>query len=78
MLKLMGKEILTFLRGKFFVLISKPVTIICPPSLRLGGHNGLGSSLIWLHIVCNIGYQGTYADKRADNKSCDWKERVKY
>ena len=23
----------------------------------------LGSSLIWVHIVCNIGYQSTYADE---------------
>ena len=25
------------------------------------------SSLIWVHIVCNIGYQSTYADERAGN-----------
>ena len=30
-------------------------------------------SLIWVHIVCNIGYLSTYVDERADNKSHDWR-----
>ena len=31
-------------------------------------------SLIWVHIVCNIGYLRTYADERADDKSRDWQD----
>ena len=34
-----------------------------------------GISLILVHIVCNIGFLRTYADKRADDKSCDWREK---
>ena len=29
-------------------------------------------SLIWVHIVCNLGYLRTEAYGRADDKSCDW------
>ena len=36
---------------------------------------GKGSSLIWVHSVCNIGFLITQADKRADNKSCDGREK---
>ena len=35
-----------------------------------------GSSLIWVHFVCNISYLGTEADERAEDKSRDWWERV--
>ena len=33
-----------------------------------------GTNLIWVHIVCNIGYLRTYADERADDKIRDWWE----
>ena len=29
------------------------------------------------HTDCNIGFQSVGADKRADDKSRDWQERVK-
>ena len=31
-----------------------------------------GSSLIRVHIVCNIGYLRIYADERAKDRSRDW------
>ena len=34
-----------------------------------------GSSLIWVHIVCSIGYQSTQTDERADNIGREWWER---
>ena len=34
-----------------------------------------GSSLIWVNIGCNKGNLSISADKRADNKSCDWREK---
>ena len=30
------------------------------------------SSLIWVHIVCNIGYLRTKQTNEADDKRCDW------
>ena len=35
----------------------------------------LGSSLIWVHSVCNTGYLRTEADERANDKSHDWREK---
>ena len=35
-----------------------------------------GSSLIWVHYVCNIGYQSTQADVRVDVNCCGILERV--
>ena len=35
----------------------------------------LGSCLICVHIICNIAYLRTQAEERADNKSCDWREK---
>ena len=35
-----------------------------------------GSSLIWVHIVCNIGYLKTEADEIADGKCSDWLEKI--
>ena len=32
-------------------------------------------SQIWVHIVCNIGYQTTKADKIADDKGGEWQEK---
>ena len=29
------------------------------------------SSLIWVHIVCNIGHQCTWAEERADDNFCE-------
>ena len=34
----------------------------------------LGSSLIWIHSVCNIGFLSVQADKRAYAESHDWPE----
>ena len=34
-----------------------------------------GSSLIWVHIVCNIDYQSTQTDERTDNIGREWRER---
>ena len=34
-----------------------------------------GSSLILVHIVCNIGFLKTEADERADVKRRDWREK---
>ena len=33
------------------------------------------SSLIWVHIVCNIGYLRAKTDERADDRSRDWREK---
>ena len=33
------------------------------------------SSLIWVHIVCNIGYFNTQADERADTIYHEWQEK---
>ena len=34
------------------------------------------SNLIWVQIVCNIGYLRTYTDEKVDGKSPDWREKV--
>ena len=34
------------------------------------------TALIWVHIVCNIGYSRKWADERADDKSWDWQVNV--
>ena len=37
-----------------------------------------GSCLIRVHIICNIGYQSTHTDERADDRSRDgWDEIFK-
>ena len=35
-----------------------------------------GSSLNWVHIVCNIGYLNTKADQRVNNKSSNLQEKI--
>ena len=35
----------------------------------------LRSSLIWVYIVCNIGYQISQADERADENCHVWREK---
>ena len=35
----------------------------------------LGSSLIRVHIVCNIDYQITFTNEQADDNSCEWREK---
>ena len=32
-----------------------------------------GSSLIWIHIVCTIGFQSDYTDERADDNFHEWR-----
>ena len=34
------------------------------------------SSLIWVHIVCNVGYLRIYTDENVEDKSPDWREKV--
>ena len=34
-----------------------------------------GSSLIWVHIVCNICYLRALGEETADDKSHDWQEK---
>ena len=31
--------------------------------------------LILVHIICNIGYQSTQADERADNNCHEWQDK---
>ena len=39
------------------------------------GNKHYGSSLIWLHIVYNKGYQSTKTDDIAGNICCGWREK---
>ena len=34
-----------------------------------------GSILVWVHIVCNIGYLRAQTDERSEDKSRDWREK---
>ena len=34
----------------------------------------LGSSLIWIHVVCGVGYESTPVDEKADNIYHKWRE----
>ena len=38
----------------------------------------IGSSLIWVHVVCNIGYKITSADEIADDSHCEWQQQGYY
>ena len=33
-----------------------------------------GSSLIWVHVLCNIGYESTPVDEKADDIYYKWRE----
>ena len=36
-----------------------------------------GSSLIWVHLACNIGHQSTLAEDKADDICYEWREKRK-
>ena len=38
----------------------------------------IGSSLIWVHAVCNIRYKITSADEIADANYCEWQQQGYY
>ena len=45
--------------------------------MKANNMNYLQSSLIWVHIVCNIAFQGTYTEDVFYNKSLEWQEKGK-